>query len=130
MNGEDDEDKDKTAKIIEMQINASDSASDSSDSDDEDDEVGKCDGNNCNKTFEMWDDTWWCRYCGDVFCHKCRQRIVNSSMDLKICSPKHVNDFFHVPILTQRFKKGEIPVGDKVMKIEEWKAGIRKQWGL
>ncbi|KXL42793.1 MAG: hypothetical protein FE78DRAFT_42097 [Acidomyces sp. 'richmondensis'] len=145
-NGRDREDQKIPVRIKEergeeldaKQNSTSDPASDSDDdmdtNDDDDDDdfdyVGSCDGDNCKMSFQMWDGTWWCRYCGDVFCDECRKRITNNAMNLKICSPRHTSDFFQAPILTQRFKKGEIPVGNKVFTIEDWKAGLRKQWEL
>lgn len=38
--------------------------------------------------------------------------------------------FLYIPALTQKFKMGEMLVGDKIISNEQWKAGIKKQWDL
>ncbi|KAK4548205.1 hypothetical protein LTR36_010074 [Oleoguttula mirabilis] len=98
-----------------------------SDDDDGDDTVGSCDGI-CGDDFDNWDGVTWCRYCGWSFCTACLQLVQNNELPMRICGAHH--EFLFVPPLRQKFKKGEVLVGDRVMSAEEWKAGVKQQWGL
>lgn len=113
--GEDAKEGDETSDGVDMEP------------DEDDGTVGECDGI-CGNPFNNWDGVRWCRYCGWCFCEECFQLLQDGELPLNICGAHH--DFLLVPRLKQKFKEGELLVGDQVMSADEWKAGIKKQWGL
>jgi hypothetical protein len=97
---------------------------------DEEDAIGGCDGPSCDGDYlAMWDGMTSCLVCGD-YCESngCYKKLVAGEIPGKTCSEIH--DAMYVPVLKTRFKKGETMLGDKVVTLDEWKAGLRRQWGL
>lgn len=105
-----------------------DNESTSSD-DDEDDGVGGCDGPCREDEVDIWDGMTSCLICGD-FCESkgCYKKLLAGEIPGKKCGDSH--EAIRVPVLETRFKKGETMIGDKVITLDEWKAGLKKQWGL
>ncbi|SMR50763.1 unnamed protein product [Zymoseptoria tritici ST99CH_3D1] len=98
--------------------------------DDIDEELagGCCDGP-CGEALSRWDGMMCCLICGD-FCERrgCREALLAFEIAVKSCNTSH--EAMIVSVLKTRFEKGETLLGDKVITLEEWKAGLKKERGL
>lgn len=97
--------------------------------DEEDQECpGSCDGP-CKEDFDDWDGVTCCLICGD-FCERrgCQKKLMAGEVPGKSCNDSH--GYVYIPTLTAKFKKGETVLGEKVVTLEEWKAGLKREWGL
>jgi tetratricopeptide (TPR) repeat protein len=96
-----------------------------------------CDGR-CGKGWRIADDIHLCRICIDTgFCGDCLQKCKDGKLGFSMCNPEH--EWFHIPKATSRLPVGKVRVGGfdgvdgvegELMGIEEWKEGIRRDWGL
>ncbi|KAK6437297.1 hypothetical protein LTR95_006512 [Oleoguttula sp. CCFEE 5521] len=107
---------------------ASDDDDSDSDSDSDDDAGWTCDGP-CDRGFPYFDGAFMCRLDGTQLCDLCYALLhSDEGLPVRICSKKH--DFLKVPELTTRFKEGEIVVDGVVKGVEEWKAGLKRSYGI
>ena len=83
--------------------------------------------------FTYADDFYYCKQCPDVqFTPECLGLLRQGKMRRHVCNKDH--DFFHVPPWdfdrAWRVGKGNVQVGEKIMTVQDWLDGIRRDWGI
>jgi tetratricopeptide (TPR) repeat protein/flagellar motor protein MotB len=91
-----------------------------------------CSGS-CGHSWEFADAMYVCRDCLDVqFDKKCWELLTTQKAILNVCH--HAHKFLYVPEWKAdeqgKVEPGMVKVGDNIVPIEEWLAGIRATWGL
>ena len=83
--------------------------------------------------FTFADDFYYCRQCPDIqFTPECLELLRQGKIRRHICDKDH--DFFHVPPWdfekAWKVGKGNVQVGEKVITVQDWLNGIRRDWGI
>ncbi|KAL5343425.1 hypothetical protein BJX70DRAFT_169222 [Aspergillus crustosus] len=89
-----------------------------------------CDGG-CGYFWETASEMWWCKDCINLtFDKDCFEQLQSDTLPLKVCNKEH--EFLKVPRweegLLEEKGKGAVPVGGRVISLEEWKKEITKKY--
>lgn len=82
----------------------------------------------CLQEHKQWDNMSLCRSCPDLnLCSNCFSLFKSNDLFLKICDPEH--EFLRVPRMKHSFTRGnQVVVNDRVVGLDDWVAGLRKEW--
>ncbi|KAL4881043.1 hypothetical protein BJY04DRAFT_227961 [Aspergillus karnatakaensis] len=89
-----------------------------------------CDGG-CGFFWETASEMWWCKDCINLtFDKDCFEQLQEGTLPLKVCDPEHA--FLAVPkwdesVFNEK-GKGGVPVGGRVISLEEWKREIVRKY--
>jgi hypothetical protein len=91
-----------------------------------------CDGE-CGTSWKYANDIYVCRECYDVqFDERCLKKLREGTLECRVCNKDH--EMLHVPKYDQKevdaIGEGNVKVGQKIMKVEEWIKGIKKDWEI
>ncbi|PYH79593.1 hypothetical protein BO82DRAFT_393813 [Aspergillus uvarum CBS 121591] len=94
--------------------------------------VFSCNGD-CGTDWTFADNFNVCKTCFDVqLDHKCLDKLRAGTLEVKVCNPEH--DMLRVPAYDasehKRMGKGNVKVGEDILKVEEWLRRVRRDWGL
>ncbi|KAL4872377.1 hypothetical protein BDV12DRAFT_183060 [Aspergillus spectabilis] len=89
-----------------------------------------CDGG-CGYFWETASEMWWCKDCINLTFDKgCFEQLQGDTLPLKVCNKEH--EFLEVLRWDERVLqgkgKGAVPVGGRVISLEEWKKEIVKRY--
>lgn len=87
-----------------------------------------CDGP-CARQFPLYINASMCRICLRDLCDDCLKLIQDGHESVRLlCSKDH--NWLHIDPPEKEVDEGEILIGDKVMKLEEFLREVREQWAL
>ena len=87
-----------------------------------------CDGP-CARYFPLYINASMCRICLRDLCDDCLKLVQDGHESVRLlCSKDH--NWLHIDPPEKEVDEGEILIGDKVMKLEEFLREIREQWAL
>jgi tetratricopeptide (TPR) repeat protein len=87
-----------------------------------------CDGG-CGRVTNFHHDIHFCKSCLLLgFCPECHEQLQSDKLGFRICSSAH--HWLDVPKASERLPWGQVRFRGELKPIEEWKADIKKEWGL
>ncbi|RMJ27317.1 hypothetical protein PHISP_01831 [Aspergillus sp. HF37] len=86
-----------------------------------------CDGD-CNRSWELWDESWWCQDCINVnFENECQQKVQQGGLPFVVCNGSHC--FLKAPKMDlDNTPEDSVPFGDGWVPVEDWLARIEKEY--
>ena len=87
-----------------------------------------CDGP-CGRHFPLFVNANLCRICLRDICDDCMKLVQDGHESVRlVCSKDH--EWLHIDPPEKPAKEGEVLVGNKVMKLEEFVRGLKEKWDL
>ncbi|KAL1955798.1 hypothetical protein VTO42DRAFT_8118 [Malbranchea cinnamomea] len=91
-----------------------------------------CDGK-CGREWSYADEIYACKDCIDVqFDNECLELLKAGTLNKRVCNKSH--DFLYVPAwvdeLAAQVPKGSVRVGEEIITVEDWLAGIKQRWEI
>lgn len=85
---------------------------------------------NCQIQRHTWSGWYFCRFCPMVqLCAGCFNLLRSGDWKNQICDSDHEFFFTGDPLCVEEMvPNGKVPVGDKVIWIEEWKDRLKEEW--